>query len=380
LISGLVIPQAAWENKLPKDVGIKGTRRSVQLPTKIWILNPETIELKFENFTNDVYAYLKIPASLRAAIKEGGNKDFSKEEIESLRENFPALYKAALKGDLVLKLDDVRVIRRKPKTNDPYPTPYLLAAVEALEFKRNLRRMDYSIASRVVSAIQLIKLGNDEYPLLEDDEDQLEELKDRMLWRDKTNNVERIFQLFGNHTLDISWVYPDTAAMMDDKKYDAVNEDIFFALGFPRILVSGETQKSATSQAEFAMFSPAESIKRVREELLIWVSDLIKEMQENNRLKNRVVPHFLELRLYDISKLSSVAATLYDSGAISLTSLANSAGYNFRDEVYSKAEERKLMDKLGVPEIPAKPYSPTPGTPNQEGKDPEKKEVKNEKN
>jgi hypothetical protein len=225
--------------------------------------------------------------------------------------------------------------------------------------------MDYSIASRVISAIQLIKLGNDEYPLTEDDSDQLTDLEQKMLWRNRARNIDRVFQLFSNHTLEIEWVYPDTEAMLDYNKYEAVNQDIFFAVGVPRILVSGETLRSATSQAEFAMFSPAATIDRYRSDILRWIETIIDEIAKRNKFKNKVHARFEELRLYDLSKLTELVASLYEHNALSLTSLAKSLGYEFEDEVELKAKERELMKKFNIPEFPAMPFSPQPGTPGQ---------------
>jgi hypothetical protein len=144
-----------------------------------------------------------------------------------------------------------------------------------------------------------------------------------------------------------------------------VNQDIFFAVGVPRILVSGETLRSATSQAEFAMFSPAATIDRYRNEVLLWVKEMLKEMQKRNGFEHRANPRFEELRLYDLSKLTELVASLYEHNALSLTSLAKSLGYQFEDEVEMKAKERELMKEFDIPEFPAMPFSPQPGIPGQ---------------
>jgi hypothetical protein len=136
-------------------------------------------------------------------------------------------------------------------------------------------------------------------------------------------------------------------------------------LGIPRILVSGETLRSATSQAEFALFSPAETIKRAREEILTFIKKVLREIKIRNNFSDTVEVYFEELRLYDLAKLSEIAATLYDKGALSLTSLAGTAGYNFNDELEKKSNERDLMKKFDIPEFPALPFSPQPGVPGQ---------------
>jgi hypothetical protein len=344
------------------------TNRQYFLPNEIWLVDPGLLSLSFKPLSTDVEVWMHIPDNIRKFISSGGKRadgSVDKETYDKLTKQFPEFVSAIKAGKSQILLEDAYIIRRRPKVFDPYPTPYLLSALESLTFKRNLKKMDYAIASRVIGAIQLIKLGNDEYPLTEDDEDQLDDLKSQMLWRSKAKNIDRVFQLFANHTLEIAWVYPDTEAMLNQGKYEAVNQDIFNALGIPRILVSGETLRSATSQAEFAMFSPAETIDRVREHILEFIEDLLDEIKERNNFKNKVKVYFEELRLYDLEKLAQVAVQLYQNNAISLTSLAGVAGYNFENELEKKANERELMKEFDVPEFPALPFSPQPQVPGQ---------------
>jgi hypothetical protein len=160
--------------------------------------------------------------------------------------------------------------------------------------------------------------------------------------------------------------------MLNQDKYEAVNQDIFFALGFPRILLSGETVRSATSQAEFAMFSPAETIKRFREEILTWVIKLVDEVQERNNLEHKVTPKFEELRIYDLAKLAEMVKILFQSNALSLTSLAKALGFDFEDEVVMKARERELLEQFDLPESQPVPFSPAPSVPGQNQQQEEK--------
>jgi len=367
LLSGLVVPQVSWRRFTPVELGLS-TNKQYSLPNEIWLVDPGLLSLNFKPLSTQVEVWMRIPDNVRRFIQSKGERADGSRDTESynkLVQQYPEFVNAINSGKNEILLEDAYVIRRRPKVFDPYPTPYLLSALESLMFKRNLKKMDYAIASRVIGAIQLIKLGNDEFPLTEDDDDQLDDLKTQMLWRSKQKNVDRVFQLFANHTLEIMWVYPDTEAMLNQGKYEAVNQDIFNALGIPRILVSGETLRSATSQAEFAMFSPAETIDRVREHILEFIEDLLDEIKERNNFENKVRVYFEELRLYDLEKLAEVAVQLYQNNAISLTSLAGIAGYNFEDELVRKANERELMKEFDIPEFPALPFSPQPQVPGQ---------------
>jgi hypothetical protein len=361
LLSGLVVPRVQWDTVTPAEIGTEKTRR-FELPVASWVLDPQYITLLQVPLTERVLVVLTAPEELRSFITQKGKFSNGAEDVEALiilKEQYPEFFQKGKKVTAV-QLRDAFLIRRRAKSYDPYPTPFLLAALESLMFKRNLKKMDYSIASRVIGAIQLIKLGNDLFPLTEDDEDQLDELETTMLWRNTPKNIDRVFQLFSNHTLNIEWIYPDTQAMLNQDKYEPVNQDIFFALGFPLILLSGETARSATSQAEFAMFSPAETVKRFREEILTWVKELVDEIQERNNLEHKVTPKFEELRIYDLAKLAEMVKTLFQSNALSLTSLAKALGFDFEDEVVMKARERDILKKYDLPESQPVPFSPAP--------------------
>jgi hypothetical protein len=275
-----------------------------------------------------------------------------------LKDNYPEYVKAVKNGKTNFKLDNPTLIRRFPLDDNPYPTPYLIPVLQSLAHKRNLQKMDYSIAARVIGAIMLIKMGDSEFPLTEDDDDLVDDLKSQMLWRNRANNVERVFQLFTNHTVTMEWVMPDVKALLDDRKYDAVNSDILFGLGFPRILLTGETAKTGTSQSEFALLSPAETMKSTRELMLDWPRRVYADMRDRNDFENTPEPKFEEIRLYDLSKLFSIADMIYERGGLSKETLARIGGFNFEDEeLPQRVREGQLFNELDIPEYPLMPFT-----------------------
>ena len=59
----------------------------------------------------------------------------------------------------------------------------------------------------------MIRLGSDEFPVT--DEGDFRYIKNEINQRTRKGQTERVFQLFANHTLQIEWVAPDTAAMLN---------------------------------------------------------------------------------------------------------------------------------------------------------------------
>jgi len=373
LLSGLIIPEANWDYVYGRDISPELTaNKRYWLPTGFWWRDPKSIVIKKTPIPNRVSYYVKISDEDSVFIRQKGERaDGTKDKktYKLLKQQFPDFVAAVQAGKTEFLLQDPFVIRRNILSKGPYPTPYLMAALEPMAHKRNIRKMDYSIAARVISAIQLIKLGNDDYPLTEDDEDVLEDIKKQMRWRNLPNRFERVYQLFGNHTLDISWIYPDMSALLDDSKYNSVNQDIWTALGFPRILVIGETARTGAGSTEYALLGPTETIKAMRTGLLEYPKALYSEIAEHNNFKNKPTPTFSTIHLQDIGKLAEVAKNAYEGGIISKTTYGEFIGTDYLgDELALKVEEQAKEKELGIDPYPPVPYDKGPGEQNREEK------------
>lgn len=363
LTSGLIVPEIGWKRVTGGELGLKNRRnRSYYVPDYIWLRAPENLVLKPSPIPTKVRLFVKVSSEdvtfIRSkGVYSDGTKDT--ELYDQIVRDYPEYVQMILDGKTEIPLNDHFVIRRKVVSTGLFPTPYLLPALESLVHKRNLKKMDYSIASRVISAIQLVQLGDKDFPLTEDDSDAMEDLKKQMTWRTTQSNMERVFQLFGNHTLKISWVYPDTAALLDDTKYISVNEDILHALGIPKIITVGETGRSATSQAEFALLPPAEVLKSLRNDLAPFVKELYKQIQERNHFTEVPAVGFAPIKLYDPEKISKVGETLFNNGALSPQTWDEISGFDieYENEQELRKAAEEITKKLGIEPTPQVPFS-----------------------
>jgi hypothetical protein len=368
LISGLVIPEiqyAVAPTSVIKNMGVK-KYPALTLPATMWLRNPATVKVKQTLLSDKPSYFVIIPDDVVYFIQNKGkypDGTEDKELYEQLRTLYPALVEAVLKQVKEIKLDNDLIFRRKPQPDNPYPTPYLLSALEALKHKRNLRRMDYSIASRVISAIQLFKLGSDDFPVGEDQQELFDDLRQQILWRDTQTgkDIERVFQLFANHTLSVEWIYPPVEALLDEKKYANVNQDIIYSLGFPRILITGESEKTGTSDPQYAMMSPSRTMENFRKKILEVIKNIVYQISTLNGLKAVPTVEFKPLTLFDHEMLLKSLADLYGTGNISRTTYANALGYTWNDEMDLREKEIKVMEEKGIPEFAQKPFSNQPG-------------------
>jgi hypothetical protein len=365
LISGLVVPEVSFTRVFGKELSKLGIKRytSLSLPTDMWLRDPMTIKIN-QIWSSQPTYYVEIPDDLIHFIRnEGVYEDgtVDKELYKELKKRYPKFVNAVNRGETEVKLENNFILRRRVLSGNPYPIPYLYGATEPMKHKRNIRRMDYSVASRAISAIQLIRVGNDEYPLTEDDDDVLDGLKDKMYWRNTGNrDVERIFQLFTNHTVEIEWIFPDMQALLDDSKYKDVNRDIFYALGFPAILVTGETERSSASEAEYAVLSPIETMKNFRKKILKILNGILEEMLDLNELKLDTKFRFKPINLQALVDFYEVLTKLYESGSISRESYIERLGFNLDDELELLEEEKAKMEDMDLPEHSPVPFSKQP--------------------
>ncbi len=367
LLSGLVVPEITFDrvNKAKlHEMGIKRFK-SLLLPTDMWIRDPASIIVKNPMIGGKKSYFVEVPKELRFFIQNEGkyedgttDKDLYLEILEAM----PDFVEKVKAGDERILLENPLVIQSRTITSEAYPIPYMFPALESLKHKRNLRRMDYSIASRVTTAIMLIRLGDKDFPLTEDNEDQLETVKQKMKWRETSSSkdMERIFQLFGNHTLDISWVFPDTSTLLDDNKYKNVNQDISIALGFPKILVTGETERTQTSDADIATISPLNTMERIRESIFPIVSRIIDTIVVDNKLGGSPDVQFKPINMMATSAFVNGLVELYNTGNLSRESYDAAFGFDFHEEIEKRVVEKEMITSMGVDEFAPVPFSEKP--------------------
>lgn len=390
LITGLLVPEikltrinksALRERHIPRI-------SSLLYPTSMWIRDSKDVEIRRPLITEKESYFLKIPDEAIFFIENKGEYADGGRDLELYKEiirMYPEFVQQVLNGQTVVLLDNPLVIKDVSLPDNAYPIPYMYPALEALKHKRNLRRMDYSIAARVISAILLVRAGNDDFPLTEDQEDVLDELEEKFKWRQNlsADDLERVFALFTNHTIEIEWIFPEVTALLDNEKYQTVNQDIMVALGFPRILITGETERSFASDPQIATISPIHTMYRIQKQLLPIAEKLYLEMQRNNKVISQYPKiKFNPITVMSLSLLYEGIAELYNTGNISRRAYAEAYGYDIRVEFEQRKEEADVIEELGISEFAPVPFSEEPGAedagrpkkaPESKGKTPAKK-------
>jgi len=365
LLSGLVVPEFTFK-KVDKDFlmsfGIKKSQ-SMKVPDTMWLRDPKTIKIETGISSDKPVYLLKIPEEMIKFIKNKGKYESGaedKELYEGLKKEYPELVKAVNAGKTEIPLENRLVIRRKFLADNPYPIPYVNASLEALEHKRKLRRIDYSIIDKVISAIMHVKIGSDDFPVTDSPEDKeyVTDITNQLQMRATVEqNLERIFQLITNHTVEINWIFPDVQILLDNKKYQDINQEILFGLGFPRILITGESERSGSSDPEMAMIAPLRTMQNFRGKIIQIVQEICKQIALENNFSKVPLVYFKEINMHKFSDFLTGLTKLYEISALSRTEFARVYGYDFQAQLEKLEEEQKEIEARGLPQVGLSPFS-----------------------
>ena len=343
LIDGMAIPQYEITRIMGNRLSSKLGRTRYYMPESVWCRNPEHIILKRTLVGGKRRAYIQIPSQDQAFIANkgiwaDGAKDT--ETYERIKEELPEYVAAIERGETIFPVDNFIIYRKLLPFND-YPLPYLEGALNALDHKRYLKTMDRSIATRAIEAFRHVKVGNDEYPA---DQEDIEATQSALNQRSST---DRVYNLFTNHTVQIEWVTPPLDIIMNEGKYVEANSDIFFALGFPRILTVGETEKSNAADNKIAALGILATLKTIQTDILEWVKQLYTDIAEKNDLKRVPEPYFAAIPLADVTQLIQYSRDMLEMGVVSRDTIAAFYGTDFDSE----HEQTEYEDEI-VPPAP----------------------------
>lgn len=358
-LSGLVVPRIDWEERAGRDISPDlRPNRIYQIPI-FDLYPPKLLKIEWDGWGKKSFL-IKIPSKDVSLIKSGGNKiknQLDKARYDLLSNDYPEIVSAILAGKNFMELKDVDAILRKQLSFTEYPTPFLFNILEHLIFKQQLRRMDFSVASRVINAILLITEGNNEYPITEETRGNLDELKKQIYARTNDPRLqERLFMLFSNHTTELTWITPDIEAMLDQDKYRQTNDEIGEGLGFAKILVTGESRNAQASEVSTWAIQPM--MEELREMVIEWAQPVYESAAEKNNFRYVPKPQFSPIRLQDFIKTAAVFSQLFKEGNISRTTRDQMAGINLVTELENMKDEETLMEELKG-EFPEMPYDIT---------------------
>jgi hypothetical protein len=334
LVAGMAVPDYATTRVMGNRMHPSLGRKRYVVPDKLWCRNPEQICLRRVPFGPDRAVFLEIPQEERTFITNKGvfsDGTEDKELYQQLVRDFPDYVKAINDGITKIPLPNVKPIFRKIQPQCDYPQPFLVPALAAMKHKLRIKEMDHSIATRALNAILHVKAGNDEFPVTEEDS-VLEDLRAQLKARDNDLTANIIYQIFTDHTVSFDWVYPQLEALLTPAKYEAVDADIYMAMGFSRVLLVGEAAKSNAGAGPQIILGPFAMLEEMRWKLLEWVRFFYETLADLNNFSNIPEPIFDPLVQADTTTLVASATQALQAGVISKDTFAQFYGTDFETE------------------------------------------------
>ncbi len=313
-----------------------------KIPLRYTLINPALVSLARTGFVDSVQYSVVIPsAEVTLMLKEF---DINADRFETL----PPEFKDAFNGsklkrnqDLLIKLNPNNIIAlyRKKQPYELYALPFLARVLDDIDFKSELRGMDRALA-RVISRLLVhVKVGKDD---LIPTPQSLQELRNLLA------NPSTSTYLFTDHTVAISQYFPDVAAMLDPKKYEAINQDIQQALGITPAATGGGAGSYSNNFLGIKVL--VERIKDGRGKIL--EDFLIPESQRVAaafKIKGEIIPEIGGVDLNDEKEWAKIYTRLYELGVFSPESTIESIRENrfptYQEEVERQREGKELKDE-----------------------------------
>lgn len=341
LVDGMVVPQYELQRVMGTRLTGVTSRTRYLVPTSFWLRDPLQFELHPSIFGAQPIAYLRIPQDDITFVQSKGVFPDGRKDIKRYRElveRFPEYVDAIRRGETSIPYNGY-IIYRNLLPQATYPQPYLQPTLGALARKYALQRLDAAVSARMVEAFRHAKVGNDTYPA---DDGDIEALRTEL---ERASNDYAVFNIVTNHTVDIQWVIPDYRDLLDPNKYEIVDRDIAAGLGFPRILLLGETERSNSADNQVASLGVLSFIRHIQRDIIQWVYHVYRDVAEANAITRVPKPEFMPVRIADTNQLLQYATMLFETGILSRATIAGLYGVDYRVERLRREQEDRQQSE-----------------------------------
>ena len=245
----------------------------------------------------------------------------------------------AYASEIVMDPEKLTVIQDKKFDYWAWAIPFVYSALGHLRFKDCLRSMETRVCKSVINTITLWKLGDAEKGLMPGP-DEFERLADMLQSPGQAMNI-----IWGPN-IDAQVVEPKLSNILDPKKHDAVNRDIFIALGVPEVLLGGKGSNFSNSFVSVA--TTLQKLQMGRDKIEQWLLGELKIIADAMGFRKlpRIKWERSDLRNKEAENKFKLA--LFDRGVLSGEALLLEAGEDFNTEVARQEKEKKVADGTGV--------------------------------
>ena len=317
------------------------------IPIEYSFVNPASVELE----GSKLFGKLPIVELDQEDIKIFKNPK-TKEEKDLVAQFGPEFVKSIKDGKVVLD-DRISWLGHYKKDDwEDWADPPFFAAIDDINFKRLLRRMDESVARNIINAITLIKLGKtvEGFPPTTR---EFEKFASLMKTPTKSKTI------IWSDLVDMKTDYAPINLMLNKEKYDAVNSDILSAIGISEVLINGIGNNYASSF--LSVKSLLEKLEIARNLAMDFLLNEILLINEAMGWSDLPSIRFTHINLRDERVEKQLAIELFDRAVLSGSSLLSYFNEDFDYEM-RRIEQEKALTSVDVPVKTKKKRGRPPGT------------------
>ncbi len=326
----------------------KKDQKSVLIPWDYISLNPLQMEPRGSRFANEHYWVMLLSKRDLAPLSKFMSYRYYT-DISTTKVNLPEIFKGKLQTAksgspyaAELRLDERRlsIIQDVTKADyEDWATPQIYPAHKEVNFKRLMRMAEISAMESIKHSITLIKLGDVKEGFIPTEE-MIERVAAALAGGSQAHH------LVWDDLIEGQMLQPDISKIMDPKKYEQVDKDIYAALGVSESIMTG---KGSFANSFMSIKLLLEKLETIRCKLEDWLLVEIKKIADAMKFRRLPIIKWGLMNLRDENAERKLWLDLYDRGIASDESLLEQFGTNFdieraRQEVEGSFKEEKNKD------------------------------------
>ncbi len=308
-------------------------------------LNPLQMEPRGSRFANEHYwVMLLSQRDMKPLSRFMSYRYYS--DISTTKVNLPEIFQGKLQATkpgspyaAELRLDEERlsVIQDVTKADyEDWATPQIYPAHKEVAFKRLMRQAEISAAESLKHSITLIKLGNVKEGFIPTEE-QIERVAAALA------GGSQVHHLVWDDLIEGQVLQPDIGKIMDPKKYEQVDKDIYAALGVSQSVMSGN---GSFANSFMSIKLLLEKLETIRCKLENWLRVEIKKIADAMKFRRLPIIKWGLMNLRDENTERKLWLDLYDRGIVSDESMLERFGTDFDIETERQKYEKGIKEEL----------------------------------
>jgi len=222
---------------------------------------------------------------------------------------------------------------------EKYPTPIARHCFDALDNKIAMQAMDKATIKSVRNRILLVKIGTDKFP----ETDHRKILRVKQMLSTPGNNLT----LFWNHAISMEWIEPKLDSLLDEKKFNGVNDEIRTAYGVSRVLTGTSESAGAIGNSVMNFKGVQQEVLNAQKKYLEWLHRQIDLLRTALGVKWTVTCTFDSLNMQDPVKFLALLNAAVQQGIIDHQTAIETFGFHF-PTIAARMKKMKKYQKDGL--------------------------------